>query len=299
MIQINDAEFSVMRQYLSRICGIEVPPEKKYLFITRLAGFLKEEKCSSFSDFYTRLSVAGDKNLENQLIQAMTTHESAFFRDGHPFEVLQRKLLPAAVERRLTAERRGPVRLRILSCGCSIGQEPYTLAMCVREVINSRQHFKRAEVTILGIDLSDRALKRAKHGAYTDMEVGRFIPEPLKTRYLIESKDGWRVQDPIRSMVNFAQVNLAENFAFIGQFDIILCRNVIIYLLPDLKRRILEQFRNLLNPGGVLILGASESLYSLSDEFTTVHEGPTTYYVPKEKMRDFGTSTPTRPITIG
>ena len=282
MIEINNAEFSVLSQYLSRVCGIEISPEKRYLFRTRLAHFLAEEQCNSFSDFYTRLTVSRDKTLENQLIQAMTTHESAFFRDGHPFMVLQQKILPALAEKRSVKGVRPGPRLRFLSCGCSIGQEAYTLAICIKEWLNSQRQFKDTDVTILGIDISARALERASQGVYTNLELGRFLPENLKSRYLTAVKDKWRISDEIRSMVTFSQLNLAESFAFIGPFDVILCRNVIIYLSPKLKKKVLRQFHKLLNRGGVLILGVSESLYALSDEFSTVHEGPTTYYLPRE-----------------
>lgn len=282
MIEISDAEFSVLSQYLSRICGIEIPSEKRYLFRTRLTSFLEEERCTSFSDLYTRLTAASDKDLENQLIQAMTTHESSFFRDSHPFDVLQRKILPALAKQRLAKGGRIAPRLRILSCGCSLGQEPYTIAMCVREWLDSQRHFTKQDIVILGIDLSRRALERAMRGVYTDLELGRFLPLNLKSRYLLAADGKWRISDEIRGMVNFAHLNLAEGFGFIGPFDIIFCRNVIIYLSAKLKTKVLRQFRNLLNEKGILILGASESLYALSDEFITVHDGPTTYYQPKE-----------------
>jgi len=281
MIPINDAEFAVLKEHLSRVSGIEVPPEKRYLFETRLSELLVAENCPNFSSFYTRLATESDGILERELIMAMTTHETGFFRDAHPFDCLQRKLLPAIAQRRLGSAKNMPARIRILSCGCSSGQEPYSIAICVREWLESQRTLKSDDFTILGVDISRRILERAMRGVYTPAELGPSVTAYLKGRHF-QSRNGlWEISSEIRRMVNFAEVNLAESLGFMGQFDVIFCRNVIIYLAFALKTKIVQQLRNMLNSGGALILGASESLYPLSNEFVAVHEGPATYYQPK------------------
>lgn len=281
MIPISDTEFAVLKEHLSRVSGIEVPPEKRYLFETRLSELLVAENCPNFSAFYARLVTESDGILERELVMAMTTHETGFFRDGHPFECLQRQLLPALARRRLTAAQNRLARIRILSCGCSSGQEPYSIAICVREWLQTQRTLKTEDFTILGVDISRRILERAMRGAYTESELGANVTAYLKERYFQNRKGVWEISSEIRKMVNFAEVNLAERLGFMGQFDLIFCRNVIIYLSFELKTRIIQQLRNMLNAGGVLILGASESLYPLSQEFVAVHEGPTTFYQPK------------------
>jgi chemotaxis protein methyltransferase CheR len=281
MIDISDTEFAVLKDHLSKVSGIEVPPEKRYLFKTRLSELLEAQNCPNFSVFYTRLTTENDGILERELVMAMTTHETGFFRDRHPFECLQRKLLPAIVRQRLASAGQRPVRIRILSCGCSSGQEPYSLAICVREWLETQSRLKSNDFTVLGVDISRRILDRATRGIYTTAELGESMPEYIKSRYFVPRNEGWEIAGDIRKMVNFAEVNLAESLGFMGQFDLIFCRNVIIYLTYGLKRKIIQQFRNMLNAGGALFLGASESLYPLTDEFVVVHDGPTMYYQPR------------------
>jgi chemotaxis protein methyltransferase CheR len=281
MIEISDTEFAVLKEHLSKVSGIEVPPEKRYLFKTRLSELLEAEHCPNFSVFYTRLTTENDGILERELVMAMTTHETDFFRDRHPFECLQRKLLPAIVRLRLASAGPRPVRIRILSCGCSSGQEPYSLAICVREWLGTQSRLKSDDFTVLGVDISRRILDRALRGVYTATELGESMPEYIKSRYFVSRNELWEISGEVRKMVNFAEVNLAESLGFMGQFDLIFCRNVIIYLTYELKKKIIQQFRSMLNAGGALFLGASESLYPLTDEFVAVHDGPTMYYQPR------------------
>jgi len=288
MIEINDTEFSLLKEYVSQVCGIDIPPEKKYLFRTRLSAFLSQENCRSFSEFYNRLTTSNDKILERQLVQAMTTHETSFFRDSHPFDALTHRILPDAAARRLTGPGKRQKRLRILSCGCSSGQEPYSIAICVSEWLATQKNFQAKDITILGVDISKRVLVQAARGMYAETELGKALPSRLKSRYFSQEGSQWMLDPEVRNMVNFAELNLVDNFAFIGRFDIIFCRNVIIYFSLKLKRHIVLQFHQMLNPGAVLMLGASESLYMLSDDFSAVHCGPTTYYTPKQEVESWG-----------
>ena len=285
MVELSDIEFNLLKKYLSGICGIEVPTEKQYLFRTRLSNFLMDQEIKNFSVFYNRLTTSDDNELQRRLVQAMTTHESSFFRDGHPFDVLLHKLLPAIAERRIAEARYLPPRIRILSSGCSLGQEPYSIAMCVKEWLKTQDRFTPNEISILGADVSEKILARAAKGTYTDLEIGKSLPNRFRLQHFTQRGSKWVLSDEIRRMVSFAELNLVETFQYIGKFDIIFCRNVFIYFSTELTQNILAQFHTMLRPGGALILGASESLYKISDQFKAVHEGQGTYYVPVEQTR--------------
>jgi chemotaxis protein methyltransferase CheR len=277
-MQISNDEFSLLKSYLHDTCGIDVPPEKSYLFVTRLAGLLSEIGCSSFSEFYHRINSGNDLSLRARLVEAMTTNETAFFRDAHPFQTLQNKVLPALAGRR-RAESRYLPRLRIWSVGCSTGEEAYSIAMAVSEWLASQQAFTRNQVSIVAMDISGKALSVAKRGLYSESQLGDRLPGNYRQSYFHQIGGGWMVREDVRAMVLFNELNLAEPFEHLGCFDVIFCRNVIIYFSLELKKRIIEQFYRMLQPGGVLFMGASENLYNISSSFKTRYEEQTIYYL--------------------
>jgi chemotaxis protein methyltransferase CheR len=279
MNKITDTEFSLLRTFLHKVSGIDVPESKKYLFLTRLGDFLQEHKCSSFTDLHTRLTTARDDQLQRKFIASMTIHESSFFRDTYPFDILTKQLLPALAENRTQSSTLLPPRIRILSAGCSLGQEPYSIAMCVKNWLKSNKTFSPENITVLAADISEKILAKARTGFYTDMECGSKVPAEYRC-FLTKAPNGWNVTDEIKTMVRFTPLNLAESFTHIGKFDIIFCRNVIIYFPIDLKRKILQQFRQLVPPDGALFLGSSESVYMLSDDFQTVETAHGRYFAP-------------------
>ena len=278
MVELSNLEFNLLQGYLRNISGIDVPEEKRYLFQTRLSEFLEEENCRSFSELYCLLT-KGERGLQRRLIQAMTNHESCFFRDGPPFENLVRRLLPEAAARR-NGQSQVPFPIRILSAGCASGQEPYSIAMCVRDWLEGQPGLRADQVVIHAIDVSQRILARAAQGRYTDQEVGKFINDRQRKRYFVRKGDHWEVCEQIRRCIGFSEMNLSEPFGYIGKFDVIFCRNVIIYFNLEQRQKIVNSFLGLLHRGGALVLGASESLYAVSNAFTAVHDGPTMYYVP-------------------
>lgn len=277
-MEITDAEFGLMKEYLLQSWGIDIPGEKRYLFHTRLADFLVQEKCNSFGEFYRLLQVPENDALRKRLIEAMTTNETAFFRDGHPFEILEKTLLPALGERRKREAVYLPPKVRIWSAGCSTGQEPYTIAMLLHAWQEKQEKFTPGNIAIIATDISQRVLCRAREGLYREQEIGKWFPQHYRRRYLQAGEEGLRISREICDMIHFSEVNLAEPFEHLGRFDLILCRNVIIYFSMKKKLEILQQFRRMLNPGGMLLLGASETLYGLSEEFLPVHIGQTIYY---------------------
>ena len=283
MIEITDAEFSLLKDYLFNTSGIAVPADKRYLFVTRLSDFLGEIGCDNFSQFYVRLTKAEDPELFKRLVEAMTTNETSFYRDGHPFDTLRHMILPELAEQRTGQSRLIRPRLRIWSVGCSTGEEPYTIAMCVHDWLSRQKRYQARDISILAVDLSRRVLNHARRAIYEPGRAKKRLPFGFAERYFTVTDDGLEVNKEVRSMVFFSETNLADPLDILGTFDLIFCRNVIIYFAPKLKVRILEDFHRMLNPGGVMMLGASESIYKLSTRFEPVQNQATTYYRKKEQ----------------
>jgi chemotaxis protein methyltransferase CheR len=280
---ITSIEFGLLKKYLAEISGIEIPEEKKYLFTTRLTDFMKTKKISGFSELYSHLLTGKEPELTREFVQCMTTHESSFFRDSRPFTVLTKKLLPEVAGLRSAASKYLAPRIRILSAGCSLGQEPYTIAMCVADWLATQNKFTREDVAIVAIDISRKVLERAFEGKYSELEMGKAVPDCLQAKYFKKiGQDLFEVVAGIRSMVKFSEHNLSQSFTGMGKFDIVFCRNVIIYFPLELKQKILNRFSRLLNPGGILFLGASETTYNLSNDFAIKHSDGTSYYVPQK-----------------
>jgi len=282
VIKLSDMEYRLLRNYFRDNCGIDILPHKRYLFTTRLREFLDSEGLDSYGALYKRLAIDKDAALRRHLIQAMTTHESSFFRDWHPFDVFMRKILPGVTSEH-AARGKESTPIRILSCGCSAGQEPYSIAICVKEWTRTQTKFRPEDFSIVGVDIAEPVLEEARIGEYTKTGLGRYLPASFLRKYFARHGDKWRIHETIRNMVRFTRLNLAERFTYIGPFDIIFCRNVIIYFPTDIKSQVLEQFHRLLPPWGCLIMGASESLIGLTPDFRAVQEGATTYYVPVPK----------------
>jgi len=279
MIEMNDIEFRLFKEYLAEMCGIEVPPEKRYLFVTRMTGLLEEIDCASFSQFYARLTRDSDGDLKGRLVEAMTTNETSFFRDEHPFQALRKEILPHIGEQRRAAMRYTRPRIRILSAGCSTGEEPYSVAICVSDWLKRDEFFTRNDIAITGIDISRPVIERARRGLFAAQRLAKGIPQQFLDDYFEDGPGGKALRARIRAMVTFEVVNLAEQFSMPSPFDVIFCRNVMIYFSAEIKLRVLDRLYDMLRPGGVLFLGASESMYPFSERFKTVHTDETTYYV--------------------
>ena len=278
MTKLNDTEFSLLREYLLTACGIDVTPEKRYLFTTRLIDLMESLGCGSFSELYTRLKHGDDAALRRRLVEAMTTHETSFFRDQHPFDNLALQVLPAQARRRIEECTVVTPRLRLLCAGCSTGEEAYSVAICVKTWLQTQDRFGPADVTVMAVDISRAVLDRARAGRYPHERL-KGLPAAWRDAHFTQAGDTWLVNDDVRAMVTFCEANLSEPMERLGCFDIILCRNVIIYFAAALKAEIVRQFHSMLNPGGALILGASENLYGVSDAFVTRHLGKTTCYL--------------------
>jgi chemotaxis protein methyltransferase CheR len=280
-MDISDREFGLLKEYLLRESGIDVAEEKRYLFTTRLSDLLRTERCETFSDFY-RVLISGTRNhLAQRVIELMTTHESGFLRDEHPYQVFTDAVLPEVSKRRAARAHFLPPRLRILSAGCSFGQEPYSIALCVKRWLPTQAVFSLQDVSIIGVDISGIAIDRAKRGIFSELELGKQLSSQERQTYFRKCGEQWHVCEEIRNMVAFQKFNLIKPFDALGKFDVVFCRNVIIYFSIEERKTVLGCLRRALEPDGILFLGSAESLYNLSTDFISHTYGPTTYYTAK------------------
>ena len=264
MIKITPKEYQTFCKYVYGICGITLAPNQSYLIETRLAPIMKRLECSSFNDFYNKSRADRLKKLEQEIIDAITTNETYFFRDKSPFDLLQHKILPDLIDRRST--RAGmPQTIKIWSAACSFGQEVYSIAITLKELLGS--DISKYRISIVGTDISDDAVARSSYGLYNQFEVERGLP-PHKLRLYFDQVDkGWRIKDELRAMVSFRKQNLFQSIAALGRFDIIFCRNVAIYFSQPDKVKLYEKLGSALAPDGYLLIGAQESLTGITSLF--------------------------------
>ncbi|XKH00946.1 protein-glutamate O-methyltransferase CheR [Marinobacter nauticus] len=272
--EITPQEYEAFKKFLQDACGILLGDNKQYLVKSRLRRILDDNHLNSLGELLDRMKRPGRTNLKEVVIDAMTTNETLWFRDNHPFRILQEKLLPEF------AESKSIQPLRIWSAACSTGQEPYSTAMVIDEFRRSRPG-KLRDVKITATDISKSVLDVARRGEYEMIAIGRGLsPERQKQFFTASSNGGWQIKPQIKSMVEFRELNLLDRYT-LGKFDIIMCRNVLIYFSAELKRDILTRLHAALNPGGYLILGASESLNGLSDLYQMVQCHPGIIYRKK------------------
>ncbi len=272
-MKITPEELKALSQYIYNVSGIYLDQSKAYLLESRLKPLMKEEKLSSFSELYYKAKKDASKKLEKAIIDAVTTKETLFFRDSGPFEVFKHKIIPDLVDARAKKTPKSmPVKLRIWSAACSTGQEVYSIAIALKEIL---QDMNKYQVTILGTDISDEAIATASYGKYNKFEIERGLSRDKLEKYFYPTQDGyWRIKDEIRAMVNFRKINLMHPFTGLGKFDVIFCRNVAIYFKPEDKKKLFERLASVIQPDGALIIGSTESL-----------SGVTNTFVPKRYLR--------------
>ena len=280
-MSISELEFKLLNDYLYAACGMNVPWEKRYLFETRLEGLLRELGVRSFAGLYARLAEQPSPDLRARVIEAMTTHETSFFRDWHPFEALRKAVLPTQAAAKARFAPLVGQRIRVLSAGCSTGQEPYSIAMTLLDWLGGQSAFGQNDISVVGMDISRPAIETARRGVYGRDEVVRHTPASFLESYFEKHAEGWRVRDHVRQLVSLQQTNINEPMNQSGFFDVIFCRNVAIYFALPARKALLQRLHDLLPPGGVLFIGAAESLLQLSDRFEMAHCGPTTYYTKR------------------
>jgi len=271
--------------YLSRLmherAAIVLEPGKEYLALSRLDPVAREVGVGSVSALVEVLRrEAVTSPLHEQVVDALTTNETTFFRDYNPFESMRTHVLPELIERRRRSR-----TLAIWSAGCSSGQEPFSVAMAIRE------HFPELltwQLTILGSDISPSVLDRARRGRYGQLEVNRGLPAHLLVRHFTRVGMQWEIEEPIRRMVRFQRHNLVDRWPTLPSFDLVLMRNVMIYFDVEAKARVLGQMRAQLASNGYLLLGASETTFNISDDYDRELVGRTAWYRPKRNDPDGG-----------
>lgn len=271
---ITPQEYEAFKTFLQDACGILLGENKQYLVKSRLRRILEENQLTTLGELLDRLKRSGRSNLREVVIDAMTTNETLWFRDNHPFRILQDKLLPEF------AERQSLQPLRMWSAASSTGQEPYSVAMIIEEFRRQRPG-KLRDVKITATDISKSVLEVARKGEYEMIAIGRGLsPDRQKQFFTPSPSGGWQIRPQIKSMVEFKELNLLDRY-MLGKFDVVLCRNVLIYFSAELKKDILTRIHATLNPGGYLILGASESLNGLPHLYEMVQCHPGIIYRKK------------------
>ncbi len=269
---ISEDDYTLFSEFLERRCGIVLGTNKQYLVRSRLAPLMRRYEYTSLTQVINDVINGRNRALRDCAIDAMTTNETLWFRDRYPFELLTKELLPGF------KQSRQPVK--IWCSAASSGQEPFSIAMVASEYARANPGFPGAQ--ILGTDLSTVMLQKCKDGIYDSLALSRGLSEERKRQYFDDAGNGAKqIRSDIARMVSFRQLNLLDNFVGLGRFDIVFCRNVLIYFSPDIKATILKKISSVLNPGGILFLGASESMAGLSDDFEMVRCNPGLYYIRK------------------
>lgn len=266
-------EFDRFRQFLQEVCGIALAENKQYLVTTRIRKILQEHQLGSLGELVDLLLRNRHSKLREQVVDAMATNETFWFRDSHPFDYLQSTLLPEL------QQQSGAGPIRIWSAACSSGQEPYSISMLVEEYRRQNRLGLPRAVEIVATDVSASILKQAQAGEYDKMSLLRGLsPERRQTFFDPLDEDRWRVKPLIRERVQFKSLNLIDSYAALGRFDVIFCRNVLIYFDAELKQDILRRLHAALKPGGMLVLGSSEGLGEASSLFDMVYCKPGIMY---------------------
>jgi chemotaxis protein methyltransferase CheR len=267
-MQLTRLTFDQLRQSILRLCGLVIADDKEYLVHDRLEPIVRRHGWNSFEQLADRLRMARSGELADEVIEAIVTRETSFFRDPHIFEALGRELLPRLIAGRTAAR----PQVRVWSAGTSTGQEAYSLAMLAWEFSALRPNAGRPSdvFAILATDICPSAVRAGQSGQYDARETARGISSERRDRFFEPCGTKWRVREPLRHLVEFCRVNLTEPLPALGLFDLICCRNVLIYFDEATRRGICGQFHAMLADNGFLLLGAAENLYGISDQFTSI-----------------------------
>ena len=257
-------DYDYLRRLLRERSGLVLTADKQYLVESRLLPVARRAGLAGLPDLVQRLKGASAEPLAVEVTEAMTTNESFFYRDKIPFQHFRETIVPT-----LLAARASQRRIRIWCAAASTGQEPYSLAMSLKEMGGAIADWR---IEILATDLSSEVLEKAKAGIYSQFEVQRGLPIALLVRYFTQSGDTWQIAPDIRAMVQFRPLNLLNDFAHLGTFDVVFCRNVLIYFDQETKASVLERIARVTDRDGYLILGAAETVVGLTESFKPVND---------------------------
>jgi chemotaxis protein methyltransferase CheR len=255
---VTPVDYEFLRKLLKERSGLDLSPDKQYLVESRLIPLARKVGLPGITELVQKMKFGADA-LTAEVVEAMTTNETFFFRDKVPFDHLRDTMLPALLQAR--ASRRA---LRIWCAAASTGQEPYSIAMCLKELGSALAGWR---VEIIGTDLSQAVLEKSRAGIFSQFEVQRGLPIQMLVKHFTQIGELWQLNPDIRSMVQFRQLNLLHDFSQLGSFDVIFCRNVLIYFDQDTKARIFERLAKVVEADGFMVLGAAESVVGISDAF--------------------------------
>ncbi len=273
---LSPQEFEAFRNFLQDACGILLGDNKQYLVTSRLGKIMAQQKLGSLTDLMKEMQRNPRSGLKEAVVDAMTTNETLWFRDVHPFNILENKVLPE-IAQNLKAE-----PLKIWSAASSTGQEPYSISMVIEEFKKKHPGSFRMGEKILGTDISASALAAARSGTYEMLAIGRGLSKDRLTKHFVQTGEGrWKVNPGIQKRVEYRMMNLLHSYTMLGRFDVVFCRNVLIYFSADLKKDILKRIHATLKPGGYLFLGASEALSNMPDLYEMVQCRPGIIYRAK------------------
>lgn len=255
---MNENDLKIVCDFAMEQSGIVLNPSKAYLVESRLGALAVEHGFVDIGALARALKLA-PKNVQIDVIDALTTNETFFFRDKTPFNLFEETILPSLVKSRTAGG-----KIRIWCAAASTGQEPYSLAMLL---LKHKRMLGLRSVEILATDISSAAVKRAKDGIFTQFEVQRGLPVQMLMAHFTQDGTHWQISDEVRNMVKFTELNLMRPFAHVGLMDVIYCRNVLIYFNSDTKRKVLDGVAKLLRPDGFLVMGAAETMMGHSEKF--------------------------------
>ncbi|MCE9548078.1 MAG: protein-glutamate O-methyltransferase CheR [Planctomycetia bacterium] len=290
-MELSPAEFGSVRKAVHDLCGLAIGEDKQYLVKTRLEPVLIGNGLASYAALVQRLLQADSLLLKDQVIEAITTNETSFNRDGHPFEELRRRILPELAARLIERRKAGIIagyttapQSRIWCAAVATGQEAYSVGMGLADFLRNRPardatpDLTPADFPILASDISGHTLAVAQAGRYTPAEVDRGVTADQRTRYFRQASGAWEIDPAIRGQVEFRRLNLTRELPQLGMFDLILCRNLLIYFDQPTRERLCQALSAALLPQGILIIGAAESLFGVSTDLVRETLGQTVVY---------------------
>ena len=284
------ADFEIYKSMLYERSGLVITPDKSYLLDSRLTPIAKKWGYPSLDSMTVQLRAIPDEAMIKDIVEAMTTNETSFFRDSKPFQIFQDTVLPHMLEARKSRR-----TLRIWCAACSSGQEPYSLAMILKD---KEQELRGWRFEIMATDISDDILNTAKKASYSQFEVQRGLPIQFLMKYFTQDGEVWKLKDEIRNMVKFSSFNLLGNMSSLGVFDVIFCRNVLIYFDEKTKGQVLEKMERQMESDGFLFLGGAETVLGITNKFVAKPEKRGLYIKSSASAPASGTETKTN-LTSG
>jgi len=282
LCSINEREFTLLKDYITKVSGIIIPPQKAYLVETRLSKLMLDAGARSFEEFYSYIISNSDPEMPQKIINAITVNETMWFRDSMPWNVLERVVLPGLIEDLISGKK---TKIRIWSSAVSTGQEIYSTVMCVDDYLtkNNIKGVSLSDFEFLATDISCRVLDIAKNGRYDKISIMRGLNEHYKTKYFKNIDSAWEIDSRIKDAVKFEHFNLQNSFKAFGVFDVIFCRYVLIYFSDDFKKELAFKMSESLEDNGLLFTG-NYVLYELfKDNYDTKPYSNSTYFTKKKK----------------